>query len=338
MKKSKYLFVFWVMLVLNNNVVFAQSKIKDGTVNGSANLPDADAVAEFESSNKGVLLSRVALTASNAAAPLSAFVTGMIVYNTATAGTAPNQVTPGYYYCDGTKWVRLTDAKTPVDSTNDGWKDDAANARVMLAYQSNGSTARTAGTEFVIKDNGLVGIGTATPSARLDVKGTVRIDTVKNVGEDIPYRTLVWNTTTKKVEAFGENGNTRKKVNLASGSSSSFYTLSVGSTGAYNIMVKVANNCAATSYNQFVAVGSNFNNVWVINFIGGMSAEGPPTVTRPNNTTVATVNPVLGCADGGDASSLNYTLAVNAGTGALTLTNNGNIGREYEIIVEEIFN
>jgi hypothetical protein len=31
----------------------------------------------------------------------------MTVYNTATAGTMPNNVTPGWYYNDGQKWVRL---------------------------------------------------------------------------------------------------------------------------------------------------------------------------------------------------------------------------------------
>ena len=31
----------------------------------------------------------------------------MLVYNTATAGTVPNNVTPGYYYWDGAKWVKF---------------------------------------------------------------------------------------------------------------------------------------------------------------------------------------------------------------------------------------
>src|SRR5690606_20584511 len=45
-------------------------------------------------------------------------VAGMVVYNTATAGIAPNAVTPGYYYNDGSGWVRLAADVTP---SND-WK------------------------------------------------------------------------------------------------------------------------------------------------------------------------------------------------------------------------
>ena len=66
-------------------------------------------VLEVSSTNKGVLFTRLALTAANIPAPLTAHVAGMILYNTSTAGISPNQVTPGYYYNDGTRWVRLTD-------------------------------------------------------------------------------------------------------------------------------------------------------------------------------------------------------------------------------------
>lgn len=85
----------------------AQTKIKDGSVTGSSALPNSNAVLEVESQQRGFLLPRVPLQATNVAAPLSAHVAGMTVYNTATAGTAPFEVTPGWYYNDGTHWVRL---------------------------------------------------------------------------------------------------------------------------------------------------------------------------------------------------------------------------------------
>ncbi len=59
------------------------------------------------SGNKGFLPEQVALTASNVAGPVTSPATGLLVYNTATAGTTPNNVTPGYYYWDGAKWVRI---------------------------------------------------------------------------------------------------------------------------------------------------------------------------------------------------------------------------------------
>ncbi|WP_118953433.1 hypothetical protein [Taibaiella helva] len=85
----------------------AQTKIKDGTVGGSSTLPNNDAILELESTQRGFLLPRLPLQATNNPAPLTAHIAGMTVYNTATAGTAPANVSPGWYYNDGTRWVRL---------------------------------------------------------------------------------------------------------------------------------------------------------------------------------------------------------------------------------------
>ncbi|MDE3235649.1 MAG: hypothetical protein KGO81_06825 [Bacteroidota bacterium] len=66
------------------------------------NSPDPSAKLDVTSTNKGFLPPRVALTATNAAGPITNPATGLLVYNTATAGTAPNNVVPGYYYNSGT--------------------------------------------------------------------------------------------------------------------------------------------------------------------------------------------------------------------------------------------
>jgi hypothetical protein len=62
---------------------------------------------EVESSNKGIRFPRVALAATNNPSPLSAHIEGMMVYNTATAGSPPTNVIPGMYYNDGTKWQKV---------------------------------------------------------------------------------------------------------------------------------------------------------------------------------------------------------------------------------------
>ncbi|WP_221451830.1 collagen-like protein, partial [Pedobacter sp. AK013] len=93
--------IIWIGLIFGfPTLAFAQQKVKDGSVGGS-NLPNKDAILELESANKGILHVRVALRLTTDAFPLSAHVAGMMVYNTATA----NDVVPGIYYNDGTKWV-----------------------------------------------------------------------------------------------------------------------------------------------------------------------------------------------------------------------------------------
>ena len=72
--------------------------------------PDASAKLEIAATNKGFLPPRVALTATNAASPITNPANGLMVFNTVTAGSSPFQVVPGYYYWDGTgqKWVSLS--------------------------------------------------------------------------------------------------------------------------------------------------------------------------------------------------------------------------------------
>jgi len=106
MKKQLCALAFVLSATLTAN---AQTKIKDGTINGSS-LPDTNAILELESNNKGLLLPRIELDSTGLAHPLTAHTAGMTVYNTATAA----DVSPGYYYNDGTKWVRTTqDYKEP---------------------------------------------------------------------------------------------------------------------------------------------------------------------------------------------------------------------------------
>jgi hypothetical protein len=79
--------------------VKVKAQIGFGTI-----TPDSSAVVDISSSNKGFLIPRVQLTATNLAAPVVNPATSLLVYNTATAGTSPNNVKPGFYYWDSTRW------------------------------------------------------------------------------------------------------------------------------------------------------------------------------------------------------------------------------------------
>ncbi len=71
--------------------------------------PHVSAKLEVAATNKGFLPPRVALTGTNDLLTIATPATGLVVFNTATAGTTPNNVLPGYYYYDGTKWNQLVD-------------------------------------------------------------------------------------------------------------------------------------------------------------------------------------------------------------------------------------
>ncbi|HQW68637.1 MAG TPA: hypothetical protein PLH25_03150 [Flavobacterium sp.] len=76
----------------------------DGDV-GIGVTPNASAKMDITATDKGLLIPRVALTARNAAGPITAPATSLLVYNTATSGVAPNNVIPGFYYWNATSWT-----------------------------------------------------------------------------------------------------------------------------------------------------------------------------------------------------------------------------------------
>lgn len=121
------------------------------------------AVLDIESTNKGVLFPRVNLTSTTDAVTIASPAEGLTIYNTATAGTAPDNVTPGYYYWDGSRWTKMAvetppiafaktvyvnavnpndaaatifDEANPATTNTDALKEDAAN----LYVATDGST------------------------------------------------------------------------------------------------------------------------------------------------------------------------------------------------------
>lgn len=72
--------------------------------------PGNGAILDVSSSDKGVLLPRVELTSVDVDDPVSEPDHGVLVFNTATAGSGGNAVTPGYYWWNDTedKWERFT--------------------------------------------------------------------------------------------------------------------------------------------------------------------------------------------------------------------------------------
>ena len=89
-----------LLVLLFPTMFFAQVGIGTTT-------PDASAKLEVNATDKGFLPPRVTLTGTADITTIASPATGLFVYNTATAGTAPSNVSPGFYYYDGSKWQRI---------------------------------------------------------------------------------------------------------------------------------------------------------------------------------------------------------------------------------------
>ncbi|MGB3948340.1 MAG: hypothetical protein WBM13_10160 [Bacteroidia bacterium] len=87
-------------------------------INSTGASPDASAMLDVDAAptnDKGVLLPRVALLATNNPLPVTNPATSLVVYNTAIAGIAPNNVVPGFYYWDGSVWKTLGANSSDLD-------------------------------------------------------------------------------------------------------------------------------------------------------------------------------------------------------------------------------
>jgi hypothetical protein len=149
MKKNISFLIFFVLC----NYCFAQNV----GINPTGTVPNPSAGLDVDFVNKGLLIPRIALIATNNASPIVSPAISLLVYNTETAGTAPNNVVPGYYFWDGTQWVSFSGGSG------------------ALNYIPKWISANSLSSTSLLFDNGTnVGIGTTTPSEKLEVVGNIK--------------------------------------------------------------------------------------------------------------------------------------------------------------------
>ncbi len=92
--------ITFVLALISTSFIHAQIGIGTAT-------PNASAILDVTSTSKGFLQPRVALTGTADTATITSPATGLMVFNTATAGSGATAVTPGVYYHNGTAWQRV---------------------------------------------------------------------------------------------------------------------------------------------------------------------------------------------------------------------------------------
>ncbi|WP_395046805.1 beta strand repeat-containing protein [Flavobacterium sp.] len=165
MKKTLLLLLFVI------SVANAQVGVGTITPNGALDITSA---------NDGVLIPRIALSATNVATVLTP-TTSELVYNTATAGAGITAVTPGFYYWNGASWIRISTGQNS-DWTLLGNSGTVAATNFVGTTDAIDFVTRTNNTEKTrVTSAGNVGIGTPTPAAKLDVAAAATaVNTVVN--------------------------------------------------------------------------------------------------------------------------------------------------------------
>ncbi len=221
----------------------SQAQIGIGT-----STPDASAKVEISSTSKGFLLPRVALTGKTDVSTIASPATALVVYNTATAGSSPNNVTPGFYYYSGSEWVRFV---IPTDNVSN------ISGTVAIANGGTGSTTKN----FVdlSTDQTVAGIKSFGAISATTLNGLI----IKTGGGSISSNIAIGNSNTFNGNLTGTSNfiyganagmvNTSGSNNIAMGGNGLRYN----TTGSNNIALGSTAMQGNTTGNNNVAIGSS---------------------------------------------------------------------------------
>jgi hypothetical protein len=252
----------------------------NGATPAASALLDIDASALPANAQRGLLIPRLALTATNVAAPVTAPATSLLIYNTATAGAAPFNVVPGFYYWNSAAW-------TPMLAGPQGWTI-LGNAGTVPATNFLGTTdnqdlvVRTNNTERmrVLGANGRVGIGLSPTLAQLEVNSGTTFDAIAghstNVGGYLGRETNI---------SFGVPVQTLSGAGVyASNPAAGYTSIFSQSTGTANVAATV-----------------NYSSVWIgqysyVENSGNFGTNSPTAIygqMNNNNSLQAGIQPAM---------------------------------------------
>ena len=291
MKKSLLVLILCIVVI---HTTLAQSI----GINATGADPASSAMLDIASTNSGLLIPRIALTATNAATPVTSPATSLLVYNTATAGTAPNNVIPGYYFWNGSAWVLLvassTNGNVGIRNTSPTQAlDVTGNVRFSGALMPNNSAGTTG---YILQSNGAASAPTwVTPASVAQTTSWLQngnaVTSMQSIG-----------TTSNFALPFITNNGERMRLtttgNLGIGSSTFDGTnpekllVDAGTTASYNLMagrasidnylqINLKNNSGGGSASSDIVATSN-NGTESINYIDmGINSGGYSNTSLP---------------------------------------------------------
>ena len=310
-----------ITLVLIFLGIVASAQVKIGT---NSSVVNPNSILELESTDKGLLLSRVALTSTTSFLPLAAHIQGMMVYNTAATG----DVLPGIYTNNGGKWVATASA-TVTDATA------TSGGIINTTTQTLGTGAKTFTNDLVVngvtfgKGTGGVNTNTAIGNSALLSNSTGTLNTATG------YNALLKNSTGASNTATGNNAllkNTTGATNTATGNSTLLFNTSGShntATGEGSLLFNLTgnSNTATGEYSNYMNSTGN-NNTAIGEYALYQNTTGSNNTALGNYSLrgnyIGTNNSALGSYTI-FAGDFNNSTAIGAGA-AIYASNNIQIG------------
>ncbi|WP_379967082.1 hypothetical protein [Epilithonimonas sp. UC225_85] len=265
-----------------------------GQVGIGTSMPDPAAMLHLESTNKGFLMTRVALNSITDNVTVPSPPTGLLVWNNGSGSLA----TKGFFYWNDNKWNFISNSSI---SLSDAWKTTGDNVGNFAGSATNLSIGTSSSDDFVIKTNNKI-------TQRLSTNGAI------NIGENssAAYQALAVGMGSQS------SGNEATSIGINS-KAVSYRSLAVGVNAQANAneASSLGNFANAAGY-QSVAVGNNAKTN-----SNGETALGLNTVTNGQNSTA------LGSgasATGQNSTAVGYQATTSQANAIILGNANANVG------------
>lgn len=326
---------------------FSQAQVGVGTTTPNGAL-------DVTSTTNGFVPPRVALTATNVGAPIvnpnggGNPIAGTVVYNTATAGTSPNNVAPGLYYWNGTRWVAFAGSPGGLDWSLTGNTGTSIASNFLGTSDNVDFAIRTNNTERMrVLTNGRIAVNTTNVSQadnQFEVTSTIVGDdaiTGNSVGTG--GRGVQGNSTLDGTGVFGYNDGTG--IGIVGTNVNTTTTAAIGVLGNLSTTTTTAptSNLVAVQ-GQVSSISATAINA--LNFGGGMGlyaqTTGPtPTTAGSNAAVYASLDqPTAGNQD--VAAIIGSQSNINQGTGGyagpLAASSNSSLGGVAGTLASKVIN